>query len=285
MSTLPHDDVLAAENWSDLILRRAGLSIRETHLPVLADLLRRRMAARGMSTAAYRGLLEAETNAGDEWTALVERIVSSETSFFRHPPSFEALAAQILPELLRRPETEGHPLALMSAGCSTGQEAYSLAMVAMASTRLGGQFSVCGIDISRRAIDAARRGRYSCRATATIPDLYRQQFVRRVPDAPSQHDIVDVLRDRVRFVALDLQTACRVLPNCDVIFCQNVLIYFAPAAALDLLSLLGGRLTRGGYLVTGPGEAPVTVPGLEAITVGGVRVFRRVGRTMTEVRS
>jgi chemotaxis methyl-accepting protein methylase len=93
------------------------------------------------------------------------------------------------------------------------------------------------------------------------------------------------LRERVRFVALDLQTACGVLPNCDVIFCQNVLIYFAPSAAAELLALLGGRLTHGGFLVPGPGEAPIALQGLDAVVVDGVRMFRRVGRTMSEVRS
>jgi type IV pilus assembly protein PilK len=276
----------AAEDWRNLILRRSGLSIRDAQVPIVASLVETRMAARGMTShASYYGLLEAETNAGEEWTALVERIVSNETSFFRHPPSYDALATHMLPALCRRTEGDRDQLSLLSAGCSTGQETYSMAMVALAKVRRGGNVSICGVDISRRAIELARRGRYTRRAAAAIPALYQQRFLRAVPGTPSQLEVADALRERVRFVALDLQTAARVLPNCDVIFCQNVLMYFAAPAAAELLSLLGGRLSRGGYLVTGPGEAPLAVPGLEAITVAGVRVFRRVGRTTTEVRS
>jgi chemotaxis methyl-accepting protein methylase len=279
-------DVLPADGWGDFILRRAGLSVRDSHLPALADLLHSRMRARGLtSLASYYGLLEAEANAGEEWTALVEHIVSRETSFFRHPASFAALAAHLLPELSRRTGAVDRGLSLMSAGCSTGQEAYSLAMVAMAAAQARKPFSVCGIDISRRAIETARRGRYSRRATAGVPAAYRYAFLRAVPASSSDVDIDEEVRRHVRFVALDLQTASDIVPECDVIFCQNVLIYFAPSAALALLSRLGSRLTRGGYLVPGPGEAPFSVGGLEAITVGGVRMFRRGRRTMSEVRS
>ncbi|HZT75835.1 MAG TPA: protein-glutamate O-methyltransferase CheR [Vicinamibacterales bacterium] len=279
---LPHSEPFAAEIWTDLIRRRAGLTIRESQRAIVAELLHARMQKRGATDpASYFAQLEAEATAGEEWTALVERLVSPETSFFRHPESFAAVGTRLLRELRQRPDAAGRSLSLLSAGCSTGQETYSLAMIAAAHA--GDDFSVCGVDISRRAIAIARQARYAQRALFDVPAAYRR-FVRLLPGTPDV-EIDAALRARVRFVALDLQTACQVLPSCDVIFCQNVLIYFAPPAAASLLSQLASRLTLGGYLVPGPGEAPIALPGLDAVVIDGVRMFRRVGRTMSEVRS
>ncbi len=280
-------DAFAASRWTELILRRCGLSVRQAQVPVLDELLAARMSIRGVDTlAAYYDLLEAEADGGGEWTAIVERLVSRETSFFRHPASFEAVRKSLLPELRSRQDIGGSPLTLLSAGCSTGQEAYSLAMVAMGDQDGRPDFTVCGIDISRRSIEAARRGRYRSRSAATVPTWCRHRYLRTVADAPrTECEVVDEIRQRVRFIAMNLYTACRMFLNYDVIFCHNVLIYFAPSAAVELMALLGSRLNLGGFLVPGPGEAPVgPLPGLEPVTVDGVRAFRRTGRRANEVR-
>ena len=274
--------------WSELFQRRFGLALRDSQVPAVMDLVRSRVASRGLPTwGAYYDLLDAEPEDGPEWTELVERLVSHETSFFRHPPSFEALRARILPDLRRRPHVGGNLLSLWSAGCSTGEEAYSLAMVARADTADGEDFMVWGADISRRSIDAARRGCYSERAVTAVPAMYRQQFLRSVSrDCGRCHEISGDLRQRVRFVASNLYAGAGFYLCFDVIFCQNVLIYFAPAAVPRLLATLGSRLSIGGYLVLGPGEAPSESPvGLEPVNVQGVRAFRRVGRTAREVRT
>ena len=134
-----------------------------------AAIVREQAKARGVSNeAAYYQLLSKPARAAaSEWDALVERLLNHETSFFRHPPSFDALQRHILPEL-RDARPRGGELNLWSAGCSTGQEAYSLAMVAMDDEALNGEFTVWGGDISRYAIDIARRGRYGPRAVATV---------------------------------------------------------------------------------------------------------------------
>jgi type IV pilus assembly protein PilK len=284
--TLRSDGPIETPDWHDLIRRRCGLSIRRSHEAMLADLLRARMEERGVTSfASYYDLLEAEGDGGAEWTAVVERLVSRETSFFRHAASFEALRTRIVPELRRRPDVGSNHLALLSAGCSTGQETYSLAMIAAGDDPSLRNFSVTGVDISRRSIEIARRGRYGRRAIASVPEPSRHRFVQPVRDGGSRcYEIAGALRERVRFIRMNLYTACRIFLTYDVIFCQNVLIYLAPAAATELLSRLGACLSLGGYLVPGPGEAPFDVPGLEAVTVNGVKTFRRGGRTLSEVR-
>lgn len=279
-------DADACRPWSELFLRRSGLALREPQLSALADLLPLRLRARDLSTCEqYFRLLSAEEEGGEEWTELMERLVSHETSFFRHPPSFEAVRTHLLPALRSRPDVGSNTLTMWSAGCSTGEEAYSLAMIAATDPAVCGSYIVWGVDFSRRTVDTARRGRYTDKALSKIPADYRRRFVRSL-DAGSEGQFVPELCQRTRFLHMNLRAACNLCLSYDVIFCQNVLIYFAPSVVSQLVTLLGSRLTLGGYLLLGPGEAPTECPdGLEALTLGGVRVFRRTGRVTREVRS
>jgi chemotaxis methyl-accepting protein methylase len=278
-------DTDASRPWGDLLQRRCGLALREPQLSTLAGLVPARMRARGLATCEeYYELLEEESEGGNEWTELIDQLVSHETSFFRHPPSFEALRTHVFPELRRRPDIGHNLLSLWSAGCSTGEEAYSLAMTAMSDPSFGGEFLVWGADISRRTVETARRGRYSEKSVSAIPAEYRRQFV-RAADGGRAWDIDSEVCRRVRFLAINLYSACDIFLNHDVVFCQNVLIYFAPPAVTPFVAMLGSRLTLGGYLLLGPGEAPLECPaGLEPVALPGVRAFRRVGRVSREVR-
>ncbi len=270
-------DGVAPEAWRYLIHRRCGLTFRDTQVPALMGILVEEMRARGITEPlTYYQVLNEEPEGGPEWATLVERLLNHETSFFRHPASFDAVRTSVLPELLEN-RPRGSRLNFLSAGCSTGQEAYSLAMLAMDDEQLRGAFTVWGADISRQAIDVARRGRYGPRAVASVPAAYRERFLRHVNHGPSpEFEVVDELRQRVRFMPINLVTTSGVSLNHDVIFCHNVLIYFSPVAASQVLALLASRLKPGGYLLLGPGEGPSDrPPGLEAVTVGGVRALRR----------
>ena len=279
---------IAQQVWYDLILRRCGLTFRHARLPDVIETVRDQMRASGVvNEAAYYQILARTPDSAAEWDALVERLLNHETSFFRHPPSFDALRTHILPELHdARARARGGRLNLWSAGCSTGQEAYSLAMIAMADETLKGDFTVWGGDISRTAIDFARRGRYGRRAAATVPEDYRQRFLRPIGSGPgAEFEIVEELRQRVRFMAMNLVGNDAFGANHDVIFCHNVLIYFAPSAVTQAVAFLASRLTPGGYLLLGPGEAPTERPlGLEPVNINGVRALQRRGARPIEVR-
>lgn len=287
MRTLVENGTVASDVWCDLIVRRCGLTFRDTQIATLVGLVRERMQACGaVSEGAYYTKLTEGRDSSPEWAALVERLLNHETSFFRHPPSFDFLRTQVLPEL-REARAGASRLNLWSAGCSTGQEAYSLAMLAMTDTQLRGEFTVWGGDISQQAIEVARRGRYGPRAIAGIPSEHRQRFVRTVTDGGApEYEIAEELRRRVRFTTINLLTGSGVSLNHDVIFCHNVLIYFPPAVASQVVTLLADRLTLNGYLFLGPGEGPSErPPGLDLVPANGVRVFRRRGRRPVEARS
>ena len=277
-------DAVAPQLWYELILRRCGLTFRAAQLPGVMGVVREQAKARSLTTEAYYQMLSKPGEHAAEWEALVERLINHETSFFRHPPSFDALQRHILPEI-RDARPRGGKLNLWSAGCSTGQEAYSLAMVAMDDEALKGEFTVWGGDISRYAIDVARRGRYGPRAVATVRADYRQRFLRPVNDAAAEYEIVDELRQRTRFMAANLVGNDSFSVSYDVIFCHNVLIYFSPAAVTQAVAFLASRLTLGGYLLLGPGEAPSERPaGLVQVSINGVRAFHRRSARSTEAR-
>ncbi len=272
--------------WSDLIGVRCGLALRDAQIPALTEHVQERVRARGLTHPAdYFDLLAAEADDSPEWTDLMERLVSHETSFFRHMPTFDAIRTRVVPEL--RARAGARTLTFWSAGCSTGQEAYSLAMTILDDGGGAAPFTVWGTDISPRAVAAARRGCYSDRAMGPIRYAYRQRFFRAFDDSGARrYEVLDELRRRVRFVAANLYATCAMLLGYDVIVCQNVLIYFAPSAVSTVVSMLAGRLNPGGYLLLGPGEWPGDRPaGLEALTLNGVRAFRRTGRMSGEVRS
>src|SRR5262245_8126729 len=169
-------DGIPPEAWSELIVRRCGLTFRHIRMPEVIAIVRDQMRRRGIAhESAYYSLLSAPGDATGDWDGLIERLTNHETSFFRHPPSFDALRLHILPEL-RAIRPPGGRLSLWSAGCSTGQEAYSIAMCAIADNP-NSQFTVWGSDISHHAIKVAREARFGPRAITTIPEHYRQRYL------------------------------------------------------------------------------------------------------------
>jgi chemotaxis methyl-accepting protein methylase len=273
------------EPWCELIRRRCGLTFRTAQVPGVLESVRQHVEARGASERAYYDQMAAAHDTDPEWLALVEHLVNHETSFFRHPPSFDVLRNRLLPDL--RAARGRNRLHLLSAGCSTGQEAYSMAMVAMDHDARA-DFAVWGCDISREAIDAARRGRFGRRAIAGIPEAYRQRFLTACgTETAPEYEISEELRQRIRFSAVNLFVSdAGIALSYDVIFCQNVLIYMSATAVSQIVAHLAARLVPGGYLVLGPGEGPAERPALlEPVAIAGVRMFRRRSHTQFEGRS
>jgi len=282
----PRREDISLQDWCSLFLNRCGLTFRNAQVPALMQLIDQHMRARGLAdAAAYYALLCDERDSGVEWSELLEGVLNHETSFFRHQASFDVLKNIVLPDLLAE-RAKGAFLSLWSAGCSTGQEAYSLAMIAMAHEELGGRFTVWGSDVSRRVIETARRGCYGPRALTGLAAAYRNRFLHeKRTETGVEYEVVPELRERVRFMSINLLSAADFSPRHDVIFCHNVLIYFAPEAVTRLLNALATRLRPGGYLLLGPGEGPGDHPkGLEPIHVSGVRGFRRTLQTAREPR-
>lgn len=260
--------------WCEEIERRCGVYFSATRTFAMRSALWRGMRRRGI--ASYREYYRLVSRGATEWTALIEFLLNRETGFFRHPPSFAALSLELLPQLAaagggRRRE----PLALWSAGCSSGEEAYSIAIGAHQALPPGSTpFAVLGSDLSAQALAAATEGRYGPRTATAVPEpLLTRYFVRE----DGQYRVGQAIRAAVRFERFNFIDAAT-YPSApqDVIFCQNVLIHFREPVRLRVASALAQRLRPGGYLVTGPGElAGVRLPGVECRACGETWVLWR----------
>lgn len=229
--------------WCELIERRTGLHFPESHW----HYLRRRLweGARRADASSYLDYyrLASHRDGAAEWRMLLEDLVNPETSFFRHQPSFTVLRQRVLAG--RRRE----PLALWSAGCSTGEEAYSLAMCGLST----GAVRVTATDLSEAALRHAARGIYSARQTAHVPDTWRARYLGM---SGGEATVTAELRAAVqwaRFHLLEPDTYPAL--DFDVVFCFNVLVYFRGAARQQAVSALLRRVKPGGYLFLAPGEA------------------------------
>jgi chemotaxis protein methyltransferase CheR len=189
---------------------------------------------------------------------VVEAMTTNESLFFRDSKPFDALRQRILPRLhAARPA--GVTLRIWSAAASTGQEAYSIAMIAaeMAASMPGRRVEIVGTDIAREPLQRAREGLYT--QFEVQRGLSMQNLVKHFAKQDSQWRIKQALRDAVTFREWNLLADLRALGQFDVVFCRNVLIYFDTATKSQVLNAIVKQMPADGVLFLGGAE---TVLGL-----------------------
>lgn len=187
---------------------------------------------------------------------VVEALLNNETYFFRDKPTFDQLPMHILPELARK-RAHTKRLTIWSAGCSTGQEAYSLAMMFVEQGSLwdGWTIDILGSDISRKAIETARTGRYS--QFEIQRGLSVTRMLRHFDETPHGWQIREDARRLVRFRQHNILTDSPISQQCDLIMCRNVLLYFGSDARNLTFERLASVLAHDGYLMLGAGETVI----------------------------
>ena len=182
---------------------------------------------------------------------VVEAMTTKETQFFREPAQYEALRTTVLAELLAQRRSP-RPLSCWSAAASTGQEAYSLAMLA-AEIGLGSwEMQILGTDLAESALERARLARYSqLEVNRGLPAAYLVKFFTR---QGLEWVLKDEIRSRVRFQRHDLRDSARHLGPFDLVFCRNVLIYFDTETKRRILRQVREAMYPGGYLLLGAVE-------------------------------
>lgn len=251
-SSLPALSDRQFAEWQQLIEAHTGLDF-SLHRSILQNGLHRCLRAVGqVDCDAWFLRIRDLPGVAPEWQTLVECITVKETSFLRQGAAFDLVRNY----LYKRAPAAGS-LELWSAGCATGEEAWGLAMAANDAIEARGadcRFGVLGSDICQDALKQARSGRYARRRLERLPDVTRRRYFVAV-DA-GHEEIIEGLRQRVCFMQANLLQLDRlpVLPM-DVIFCQNVLVYFRRWRTKHVLDALVEHLRPGGLLVLGPGEA------------------------------
>jgi chemotaxis methyl-accepting protein methylase len=266
------------ERWLRLLDHEYGLDLERVRFPLLLRRIESRMSALGIRRPDdYYRYAATGRRRLEECELLLEAVVNHETSFFRHRPSFDALGTRILPEMARRKALLGeNRIRMWSAGCSTGEEAYSLAYVAQrVLDRETWRVSVLGSDICAQALAVARAGRYAALARAKSGN-------RRLLGMPEEREaswfeISSQLRSSVRFSRFNLRKPDHRWPvGQDVIFCHNVLIHVRRSLRPVLAVELYHRLAPGGVLCFAPGEVlRLDVPTARTLYLGEAVMFQR----------
>jgi chemotaxis protein methyltransferase CheR len=187
---------------------------------------------------------------------VVEALLNNETYFFRDKPTFDQLPGEILPELAQR-RRDARRLSIWSAGCSTGQEVYSLAMLFadQAERWQGWTIDILGTDVSHRAINAARSGCYS--QFEVQRGLGVTQMLRHFDETPRGWQVREDVRRMVRFSQHNMLGAYPGRIPFDLVLCRNVLLYFDRSTRSEAFSRLGHAVMPDGFLMLGAGETVV----------------------------
>lgn len=240
--------------WRALLEERSGMVVTEQRRTFLQTNLTSRMREVGVSDYAtyYRQVTNGPKGAV-EWSTLMDRLTVQETRFFRHLPSFTLLTDYMQQ---RGSRSTAQPWSLWSVGCASGEETYSLAICASEALKHdgeGAQFGVIGTDISHSALSRSRDGLYSSRRLDQLDPGLRERYFQAIPD--DRFQVIPSLAARVCFARLNvLELAGAPMSDMDVIFCQNLLIYFRRWRRREILNRLAERLAPGGLLVIGVGE-------------------------------
>lgn len=244
--------------FRDLIEAQCGLNLDESHRDSLLASLQIRMKQLSLQQVGEYYDQLGKPSADDELAKLINLLTVTETCFFRDTSHFRLLRLHILPALLAELDAGRKAgLRIWSAGCSTGAEAYSIAVtlseMGLYDAYPAGTFDIVGTDVNTEALEAARRGVYTARAVRNVDANERRRYFRRVgPD----FELRDGIKRRVRFEYGNLTRLPQAQsPRYDLVFCKNVAIYFRPERASRLVRDLYGAVNDGGYLLLGHSES------------------------------
>jgi chemotaxis protein methyltransferase CheR len=247
--------------------------------PSKRQLIQGRLAARlrELGFNSYRRYCDHVRESGpEELVALINALTTNVTAFFRENHHFEALAQYMLPEALQRNQ-QSRRIRLWSAGCSTGEEAYCLAIAAheILPAHLHWDLKILASDIDSNVLATAQRGIYSIeRLTSVTPGRLQRYFRKGVAEQTGFAKISSQLAAQVSFRSLNLLHKWPMRGPFDVIFCRNVMIYFDQATRERLVARFADMLAIGGYLCLGHSES--IQPGGTPFRLVGKTIYRRI---------
>lgn len=277
LQTAPELSDLQFEQWNKLLEARTGIQVAPHQRSFLQIQLARRMRELGIKHyAQYYGQVSSGVQGMVEWSILVDRLVVKETSFFRHRDSIEFVRRFLQNRINNQNLSDSFDV--WSLGCATGEEPYSLAMVINDCFELAGLEPYHGItatDISQPALQFAREGVYGQRKLEPIAPDEQARYFKALPEGREGYQVVDKLRDRVCFSQGNvLKVSEMPMVKMDIIFCQNVLIYFRRWRRREILNELATRLKPGGILMIGLGEmVDWTHPNLQRVADERVQAY------------
>ena len=256
-----------------LIEERTGIHFDESRERFLSTRVREHMHERGYTRVTE--LLRAVRKTNVEYDSLLERMLTQETSFFRYPAVYEAFEKRVLPEIhvskfWKNPRT----LRVWSAGCSTGEEPYSIAITIADSLSFADAWNVeiLATDVGKLALKTAEKGIYSGRSLSGVNE---KQLAAHFTKVENKFHVKPRLKKMISFAPMNLASPVYV-GRMDLIFCMNVLIYFTEERRHSLVQRFYEALEPGGYLFLGHSESISKMPvKFQAIVLGDCILYRK----------
>ncbi len=267
------------QQWVALLESRTGIALPASRKTFLVTNLNMRMRELGVSDyQSYFTMVTDGSRGQVEWEILVDKLTVHETRFFRDRHALELIQKNYLEPLLAQQRTQSYTVHAWSVGCATGEEPYTLAMLMEHLFEQDDMlyYGVTASDVSRTALKTGRNAMYHLRRVKNVPAEIAAKYLRPVDNEHVQ--VTETLRHKVCFThinLLDLET--QPVGEMDIIFCQNVLIYFKHEMRNRILTQLVTRLKPNGLLVLGAGEVfSWTHPQLEMINHEFTLAYRRL---------
>lgn len=244
-NTVLHDQEFT--HFRQMIYRIAGISMSPAKKALVAGRLSKRLKHHGLSS--YGDYFKLISRHRDELQVAVDLLTTNETHFFREQKHFDFLRQRVLPQ--RAP---GRPFRVWSAASSSGQEAYSLAML-LADELGAAPWEVFGSDISTKVLEKARAALYAMEQSTEIPSAYLKAYcLKGIGSQTGRFTLDPALRRHVRFQQINLNERLPQVGEFDVILLRNVLIYFEAETKQQVVARLVEHLRPGGWFVVGHSE-------------------------------
>lgn len=265
--------------FRELIYKLTGIALAEGKRQLVKSRLSKRLRHYNLGTFQdYYDLVVAQGESGPEITELVNCITTNKTDFFREPHHFQFVSRNIIPEMIKQARWGSIPrrLRIWHAGCSTGEEPYTLAMTLAEALRGEGHWDVRQLasDIDTQVLAHAARGVYERERVSPVPEpLLKHYFLRGRDEKSDFVKVRDELRRQITFKQINLlESPWPIRPDVrfDIIFCRNVVIYFDKPTQRRLFARFQEMLRPGGYLFIGHSES----------LLGVSDAFESLGRTI-----
>lgn len=246
---------------AEFIDKEVGIQLPESKHILVEGRVRKRLRLLGYkSYKEYLDYVLVSPEGEHERLHLIDAITTNKTDFFREPEHFDYLVNEALPEIKKKRGLDGRgELHIWSAGCSSGEEAYTLSMVLneAAEVQSGMKFNILATDISKSCLDTARRAIYPENRIAPVEMSLRKKYLLRHRDNKAALVLMGPeLRAKIKFGSLNLMDENFEVPQkMDVIFCRNVMIYFNQTVREQLVQRFEEQLVPGGYLFVGHAES------------------------------
>ena len=252
-------------SFQELIYRTSGIWLSQAKTALLVGRLSKRLRHHGLKT--FTQYFRVVSDNPDEFTVMLDAISTNETRFFREPAQFEFLEQRVLPQWIADAESgaRARKVRVWSAGCSSGQEPYSLAMTLLhyLQPSAGWDIEIVATDLSTQVLDTAKSATWDFSKSTEIPDHYLKAFMLRgFGDQKGKMKAGNEIRSLIRFSRLNLnEENYPVAGKFDLIFCRNVLIYFDLETRTQVVQRLVKFLSPEGFLFVGHAESLHTMSG------------------------